>query len=126
MESIEDENLSTEVTEEDINNGIEDEFGVVYSEDGKRLLKCKYGLGKYDIKNGTEIICDKAFCSSGYFGQQITIPNSVTCIGNLAFADCEYLQEITIPKSVIKIGCNPFVGCQEYIFDRYTKINIKS
>ena len=33
------EELSTEVTEEDLSNAIEDEFGAKYSKDGKRLLK---------------------------------------------------------------------------------------
>lgn len=47
------ENLSTEVTDEDIENGIEDEFRVVYSEDGKRLLCTKYFYCEtYTIKKG--------------------------------------------------------------------------
>src|SRR5438046_575411 len=36
-------------------------------------------------------------------GNQYTIPNSVTRIGNGAFSACEYLANITIPKSVTTI-----------------------
>ena len=32
--------LSTEVSEKDFEEGVADEFGVIYSADGKRLLKC--------------------------------------------------------------------------------------
>ena len=35
------EDLSTEVTDEDIENGIKDKFGVVYSKDGKRLVSAE-------------------------------------------------------------------------------------
>ena len=44
------EELSTEVTDEEIQNGITDEDGVVYSRDGKRLLRCvNKDLENYDI-----------------------------------------------------------------------------
>lgn len=56
------EELSTRKTDEDIENGFEDEYGVVYSRDGKRLLKCKNEKLKiYIVKNGTKVICDYAF-----------------------------------------------------------------
>jgi hypothetical protein len=41
----------------------------------------------------------------------ITIPNSVTSIGNMAFADCTGLTSITIPNSVTSIGARAFEGC---------------
>ena len=107
--------LSTEVTDEDIVNGIEDEYGVVYSRDGKRLLKCKnIELKSYSIRYGTKVICDKAFswCSSL---RQITIPDSVTSIGRYAFRKCESLKQITIPDSVTSIGDNPFWGCNKLV-----------
>ena len=96
------EDLSTEVTEEDIANGVEDEFGVVYSRDGKRLLKCNKDLTIYIVKNGTKVICDWAFdvFLTNRSLQEITIPNSVMSIEKQAFEYCEALQRITIPNSV--------------------------
>ena len=124
--SISDENLSTEVTDEDIESGIEDEFGVVYSKDRKRLLKIKeYSLKVYNIKNGTKVICDYAFAEvidyddaadvgSCYIPslQSIFIPETVTSIGKWAFEGCESLQSIVIPNSVTNIGDGAFSGCK--------------
>ena len=102
--------LSTEVTEKDIKNGIQDEFGVMYSKDGERLLKATQNLsGHYMIKEGTKVICSNAFCWCRSL-TSINIPDSVTSIGNEAFSWCESLTSINIPESVIKMEGNPFAG----------------
>ena len=103
-------NKNTKVTEEDMANGIKDEYGVLYSPDGKRLLKGNYDIAYYAIKEGTEVICNCAFgwCISL---QSIVIPNSVTRIGNQAFCYCKSLQSIVIPDSVTKIGDCAFMFC---------------
>ena len=102
--------LSTKVTKEDLANAVEDEFGVLYSKDGKRLLKCKDGLKTYSIKNNTNVICDRAFsfCKSL---QQIEIPDSLKYIGDFAFLCCSNLQKIIIPRSVEIIGRSAFENC---------------
>ena len=41
----------------------------------------------------------------------ITIPNSVTSIGNSAFKECSSLTSITIGNSVTSIGSGAFSGC---------------
>ena len=104
--------LSTEATEEDLKDAIEDEYGVKYSRDGKKLLEAPTSFcGKeYVVREGTEVICDEAF-RDWYFLQSITIPNSVTSIGDYAFAQCEPLQSITIPNSVTSIGDGAFSWC---------------
>ena len=104
--------LSTEATEEDFKYAIEDEYGVKYSRDGKKLLEAPTSFcGKeYVVREGTEVICDEAF-RDWYFLQSITIPNSVTSIGDYAFAQCEPLQSITIPNSVTSIGDGAFSWC---------------
>lgn len=105
----EEEVLSTEVTEEDIKNGFQDKFGVTYSKDGERLLKAtRNPSGHYMIKEGTKVICDRAFYNCSL--TNINIPNSVTRIGNEAFLWCNSQTNISIPDSVIKMEGNPFAG----------------
>ena len=41
----------------------------------------------------------------------VTIPNSVSSIGESAFFDCYNLTSITIPNSVTSIGYNAFRDC---------------
>lgn len=103
--------ISTKVTKAEIIKGVEDDYGVVYSKDGKMLVKCKnHKLETYSIKHGTELICDNAF--EAVWGlQNIRIPNSVTMIGKQSFYGCQSLQIITIPDSVMKIGDNAFENC---------------
>lgn len=110
---------STTVTEEDIKNGIKDEYGVVYSADGSRLLKCaNTSLEYYQIKYGTISICDSAFYADGdEYGNLMTklkcviIPDSVTSIGDGAFRLCSSLKSIVIPDSIRNIGDYAFSGC---------------
>lgn len=42
---------------------------------------------------------------------KVVIPDSITCIGIYAFAECNKLASITIPDSVISIGDNAFYEC---------------
>ena len=103
----EEEVWSTEVTEEDLKNAVEDEFGVKYSRDWKRLLWAPC-LSEYSIREGVKVIGDSAFqgCESL---TSINIPNSVTTIGDWAFGECDSLTNITIPSSVVTIIGNPFM-----------------
>ena len=41
----------------------------------------------------------------------VTIPNSVTSIGEYAFSRCSRLTSVTIPNSVTSIGSGPFEAC---------------
>ncbi|WP_278789966.1 leucine-rich repeat protein [Leyella stercorea] len=110
---------STEVTEEDLENAVEDEFGVKYSKDWKRLLKAPSGLkGEYSIREGVKVIGNNAFSECRSL-TNINIPNSVTNIGDGAFAGCKLLTKIDIPDSVTNIGDKAFLRCTLLI-----KINI--
>ena len=115
----EEEVWSTKVTKEDLENAVEDEFGVKYSKDWKRLLKAPESLsGKYSIRKGVKVIGNGAFwgCESLV---NINIPNSVTTIGHSAFVSCDSLTSINIPNSVTTIGDLAFLGCYSL-----TNINI--
>ena len=103
------EDLSTKRTEEELREALVDEWGVKYSKDGRKLLEAPGKLrGAYSVKEGTRIICDRAFdwcCSLS----NIVIPDSVASIGKEAFMYCVLLKSISIPKSVICLNGNPFV-----------------
>ncbi len=63
----------------------------------------------YTIKDGTKWIGEDAF--DGCSGlTSVTIPNSVTSIGEEAFMACG-LTSLTIPNSVTSIGYRAFEGC---------------
>ena len=111
---------STEVTKEDLKNAVEDEFGVKYSKDWKRLLKMPTELdGVYSIKKGVKVIADDAFSHCFYSLKSIIIPDSVTSIGDGAFSECNSLKSINIPDTVTRIGRSAFEDC-----DSLTSINI--
>ena len=102
---------STEVTKEDLKNAVEDEFGVKYSKDWKRLLKAPTDLdGMYSIRKGVKVIANDAFrfCESLV---NINIPKGVTSIGDWAFNGCESLTKIKLPDSMTSIGHSVFSGC---------------
>ena len=126
------EDLSTEITEDELKEAFIDEWGVKYSKDGRKLLEAPKELrGGYSVKEGTRIICNSAFFNcrsltniiisksvtaignsafSGCSLSNIAIPDSVTAIGNDAFWHCRSLSNIVIPKSVICLNGNPFSG----------------
>ena len=69
--------------------------------------------GRVDIPatiNGFPVI-DIGNSFSGSAITELTIPNSVTIIGNGAFQDCRQLVKITIPNSVTSIGNAAFWYC---------------
>ena len=107
----EEEVWSTKVTDEDLENAVEDEFGVKYSKDWKRLLEAPRSLsGKYSIRKGVKVIGDMAFWGRRSL-TSINISNSVTTIGWAAFSGCDSLTSINIPNSVTTIGNSAFEGC---------------
>ena len=102
---------STEVTKEDLKNAVEDEFGVKYSKDWKRLLKAPIGLkGKYSIREGVKVVGNDAFQGCGFL-TNIDLPESLTSIGDYAFFYCDSLTSIIIPNGVTSIGDYAFFYC---------------
>mgnify|MGYP004460443773 FL=1 len=104
------EDLSTEITKDELKEVFMDEWGVKYSKDGRKLLEAPQELDRtYSIRNGTKVVCDRAFCLCSSL-TEIVIPNSVASIGDSAFLGCISLTEIVIPNSVICLNGNPFIG----------------
>ncbi len=78
------------------------------------------GLTSVTIPNSVTLIGNNAF----YYCTKltsVTIGNSVTAIGNYAFNNCSGLTSINIPNSVTTIGSSAFEGCSSLI-----SINIPS
>lgn len=119
---VEEDNLSTKVTDDDIANAWTDEYGVMYSPDKKRLLRISDELISYSIRKGTQVICDKAFNwidneDSYVFSynntlESIIIPDSVVQIGSNAFRNCATLRDVVLSDYLIQIGENAFSGCK--------------
>lgn len=82
----------TEVTEQDLAEAMVHKYGDKYSQDGKRLIKGPCHTSHYNIKEGTEIICKKAFFRRHSL-TSINIPPSVTTIGHSAFS---YEKEMSL------------------------------
>ena len=85
---------------------------------GERAFRNFGLLTSVTIPNSVTSIGDYAFSSSL---NSVTIPNSVTSIGNYAFRGCSGLTSVTIPNSVTSIGERTFSDCSGL-----TSINVAS
>ncbi|MCQ2258100.1 MAG: leucine-rich repeat protein [Bacteroidaceae bacterium] len=84
-------NLSLYCSKTDVEEGVIDEFGVLYSKDFTRLLKATRPLTHYKIKDDTLIVCNGAF---PYGIESVVITNNVLLIGDYSFFNC-YPSDIT-------------------------------
>ena len=86
--------------------------GVLYGKDRKTLIGCPGGKTSITIPNSVTSIGNYAFenCSGL---TNITIPNSVTSIGDGAFSGCTGLTSVTFGEGVIEIGYEAFYNCEE-------------
>lgn len=124
-EEVDNPDFPTEATNDDICNARMDRQGVMYSKDGKKLIKFGIddnseidGFGNirqqtlryYVVADGVEIICDSAFeyCESL---EHIILPKSVKKIGWGAFSGCENLHTIEMHEGIYEFGSFAFDGC---------------
>ncbi len=107
--------------------------GVVFTKDGKTLLRYPGGkTGSYSIPSGvknigkcalracpglTSVTIPNSVTNIGYGAfvasglKNVTIPNSVKSIEEFAFMGCDSLTSVTIPSSVTTIGHGAFSAC---------------
>jgi hypothetical protein len=101
----------TAITVDALNSVYSSMDGVLFNQGQSVLIQCPAGkAGGYTISNSVTNIGDEAFavCTSL---TNVTIPNSVTSIGIDAFRNCFRLTNVTIPNSVTNIGNDAFGAC---------------
>ncbi|MGM9795114.1 MAG: leucine-rich repeat domain-containing protein [Candidatus Aphodosoma sp.] len=100
----------TEITDEEREEAIYDEYGAKYTKDWLKLIEGPENLTSYTVKEGTKIIGNTAFWCRNII-KSIILPNSVTSIGDLAFCDCTHLYSINILNGVTSIGEEALDNC---------------
>ena len=87
--------------------------GILYSKDGKKLLRCPPGHSRSmsDVFVGVEEIGPNAFEFCKQL-ESIHVPNTVTRIESLAFANCHNLSVVQLHENVHMVGGAHFWCCK--------------
>ena len=87
-----------------------DDGKILYNKGKTKLIAYPSATGDVTIPDSVTSIGNYAFsgCSSL---TSVTIPDSVTSIGDYAFQSCSSLTSVTIPDSVTSIGDSAFYWC---------------
>ncbi|MBQ0162003.1 MAG: leucine-rich repeat protein [Treponema sp.] len=85
--------------------------GFSFSADGKTLLECDFSQLGTDIivPDGCTEIADKVFAESPVVS--VTLPNSVTKIGENLFSSCQTLKEVKLSDNLTELKPFTFAGC---------------
>jgi hypothetical protein len=83
---------------------------------GKCLYKCKSEIAdtNIELRYDTVQICAEAFINCTNI-KSVSIPDSVTYIGQDAFNNCSSLTSVEIPNSVTDTGVSVFNGCTSLV-----------
>ncbi len=84
-----------------------------------------YGKRKYKVTSIGDNAFDYKDCGGQAYPESVVIPNTVTKIGDYAFAYCDGLTSIDIPNSVTSIGDHAFCWCH-YLEDINIPGSVKS
>lgn len=84
--------------------------GVLYNGDKTSLILCPQAKSSVTIPNSVTTIGEEAFYSCIEL-QNVTIPNSVTALGWGAFACCANLKSVTIGDGIVEIPSQAFNRC---------------
>ena len=93
------------------NNAYSSIDGILYDKNKTQIIYVPYAIqGAITIPDSVTSIGEGAFqhCTGL---SSITIPDSVTSIGTYAFYNCSGLTSVSIPDSVTSIGSSAFHGC---------------
>lgn len=93
------------------NNKYSSEAGILFNKDKTELIKYPVGNKNrsYTIPDSVKSIGIKALESTEL--NSITIPSTVTSIGDYAFCSCHNLTNISLPKNLTKLGNAAFINC---------------
>ncbi len=91
------------------NHAFSSQDGVLYNKDLKKLIKCPEGKKEVTIPDSVTEIGDGAFecCTI----TSINLPQGLMEIGKAAFSDCNFLTDVKISENVTKIGDGAFARC---------------
>ncbi|MBQ1912004.1 MAG: leucine-rich repeat domain-containing protein [Bacteroidales bacterium] len=106
----------------------DDENGLCYSADGRRVLDAENFASEVTVAEGCAVICDEVFAFQDYmaernigeeipleerssFLEKIHLPSTLTHIGAGAFGECGELLSIKLPASLLYIGPSAFIDC---------------
>lgn len=94
-----------------LQHAISDQCGVLYSDDGKTLLKFSASdMEYYEVKEGVETIAAGAF-EGRHDIFELDFPDTLRDIGKRAFKDAHSLKVITLPEGLESIGEEAFADC---------------
>ncbi len=74
------------------------------------LVECTGNISRLLVADGIRAVGDGVF-QDGNLLTEITLPLSVTSIGNRAFAGCKWLKYVKQAYGVVSIGNRAFAGC---------------
>lgn len=105
----------TEITVSDDDPNYKTIDGVVYSKDGKTLVRCPIAKAYecFTVPDGVEKIGSYAFSECKNI-REVVIPEGVVNIGKCAFIHCDGLYQVTMPISIVRIEESAFCYCNSF------------
>ena len=87
---------------------------------------CEYLTGTLTLPNSLTTIGEQAFYNC-YGLEGIVMGNSVETIGNEAFRNCGGMRgELTLPETLLSVGTYAFAGCNEISVVNYNAVNCET